>query len=79
MHPSPTGSAGRGRTRRRKLTAAVALNILKTWLLLAGTCALLGALGWVLGGYRLLSIFVFCGLLPARPSTGTATGWCSAW
>ncbi len=31
--------------------------------MLLGTCALLGALGWVLGGYRLLSIFVFCGLL----------------
>jgi heat shock protein HtpX len=39
-------------------------------LLLAGTCALLGALGWVLGGYRLLSIFVFCGLL-----AGAAVYW----
>jgi heat shock protein HtpX len=31
--------------------------------LLAGACALFGGLGWVLGGYRLLSIFVFCVLL----------------
>jgi heat shock protein HtpX len=42
---------------------AGALNILKAWLLLLGACALLGGLGWLLGGYRLLSIFVFCGLL----------------
>jgi heat shock protein HtpX len=41
-------------------------------LLLAGTCALLGGLGWVLGGYRLLSIFVFCGLL-----AGAAVYWYS--
>ncbi|HEV2711525.1 MAG TPA: M48 family metalloprotease [Gaiellaceae bacterium] len=62
----------RGRARRRQLTAAAALNFLKTWLLLAGTCALLGALGWALGGYRLLSIFVFCGLL-----AGAAVYWYS--
>jgi heat shock protein HtpX len=42
---------------------AAAVNFLKPWLLLAAVCALLGSLGWVLGGYRLLSIFVFCGLL----------------
>jgi heat shock protein HtpX len=41
----------------------VARNLLKLWLLLLVTCAALGALGWVLGGYRLLSFFVFCGLL----------------
>jgi heat shock protein HtpX len=40
-------------------------NVLKAWGLLIGTCAVLGGLGWVLGGYRLLSIFVFCGLLLA--------------
>ena len=40
-----------------------ARNLLKVWLLLLGTCAALGGLGWLLGGYRLLSIFVFCGLL----------------
>jgi heat shock protein HtpX len=33
-------------------------------------CALLGGLGWLLGGYRLLSIFVFCGLL-----AGAAVYW----
>ena len=40
-----------------------ARNLLKAWLLVAVLCALLGAAGWALGGYRLLSIFVFCGLL----------------
>jgi heat shock protein HtpX len=49
---------------------AAALNIVKAWLLLLGACALLGGLGWVLGGYRLLSIFVFCGLL-----AGAAVYW----
>ena len=38
-------------------------NLLKAWLLLAGLCALLGGLGWLLNGYQLLSILVFCGLL----------------
>jgi heat shock protein HtpX len=51
---------------------AGALNILKAWLLLLGACALLGGLGWLLGGYRLLSIFVFCGLL-----AGAAIYWYS--
>ena len=40
-----------------------ARNLLKIWLLLLGVCAILGAIGWVLGGYRLASIFVFSGLL----------------
>ena len=34
-------------------------NVLKAWALLLGACALLGLIGWTLGGYRLLSIFVF--------------------
>jgi heat shock protein HtpX len=51
---------------------AGALNILKAWLLLLGACALLGGLGWLLGDYRLLSIFVFCGLL-----AGAAVYWYS--
>ena len=40
-------------------------NVLKAWAFLIGTCAVLGLLGWALGGYRLLSIFVFCGVLLA--------------
>jgi heat shock protein HtpX len=40
-------------------------NVLKAWALLLGACAVLGGLGWLLGGYRLLSIFVFCGVLLA--------------
>jgi heat shock protein HtpX len=43
----------------------VVRNVLKAWALLLGACALLGLIGWVLGGYRLLSIFVFCGVLLA--------------
>jgi len=43
----------------------VVRNVLKAWALLAGTCGVLGLLGWALGGYRLLSIFVFCGALLA--------------
>jgi heat shock protein HtpX len=45
----------------RQLAAAV--NLGKTWALLLGSSALLGGLGWLLGGYRLFSIFVFSGLL----------------
>ena len=40
-------------------------NVLKAWTLLVGACALLALVGWGLGGYRLLSIFVFCGALLA--------------
>jgi heat shock protein HtpX len=40
-----------------------ARNILKTWLLFAGVCGVLALVGWELGGFRLLSIFVFSGLL----------------
>jgi heat shock protein HtpX len=43
----------------------VVRNVLKAWALLLGACALLGLIGWALGGYRLLSIFVFCGVLLA--------------
>jgi heat shock protein HtpX len=42
-----------------------ARNVLKGWLLLVGVSAALGGIGWLLGGYRLLSVFVFCGLLLA--------------
>jgi heat shock protein HtpX len=40
-------------------------NVLKAWLLLAGGCGLLAAIGWPLGGYRLVSLLVFFGLLVA--------------
>jgi heat shock protein HtpX len=40
-------------------------NILKAWLLLVVVCGALALVGWELGGYRLLSIFLFCGLLLA--------------
>ena len=53
------------RTSATSRNLAVALNLAKVWGLLLGLCALLGALGWVLGEYRLSSIFVFCGLLAA--------------
>jgi heat shock protein HtpX len=55
---------------KTRADASAALNILKAWLLLGTVCALLGGLGWLLGGYRLLSIFVFCGLL-----AGAAVYW----
>src|ERR671933_2679684 len=40
-------------------------NVLKAWALVLGACAFLGALGFAAGGYRLLSILVFCALLLA--------------
>ena len=45
------------------MALASARNILKVWLLVLVTCGVLGALGYAGGGYRLLSIFVFCALL----------------
>jgi heat shock protein HtpX len=41
----------------------VVWNVVKAWLLLTGLCAVFGAIGWGLGGYRLLSVFIFCALL----------------
>jgi heat shock protein HtpX len=40
-----------------------ARNILKAWGLLLALCGVLAFVGWSIGGVRLLSIFVFCGLL----------------
>jgi heat shock protein HtpX len=40
-------------------------NVLKAWLLLVVGCGILALAGWGLGGYRVLSIFLFCGLLLA--------------
>jgi heat shock protein HtpX len=48
---------------RWRLVAA--WNVLKVCLLVAGGCALLGAIGWPIGGYRLVSLLVFFGLLVA--------------
>ena len=42
-----------------------ARNLLKAWLLLLGFCALVGGLGWLVGGYRIASISFFCALLAA--------------
>jgi heat shock protein HtpX len=38
-------------------------NVAKAWALLLGVSAGLGAFGWWLSGYRVASVFVFCGLL----------------
>jgi heat shock protein HtpX len=45
--------------------ALVVWNVIKAWLLLAGGCGVLAAIGWPLGGYRLVSLLVFFGLLVA--------------
>jgi heat shock protein HtpX len=45
--------------------ALIVWNVLKAWLLLAGACAAVAAIGWPLGGYRLVSLLVFFGLLVA--------------
>jgi len=37
----------------------VVWNVLKAWLLLIGGCGILAAIGWPLGGYRLVSLLVF--------------------
>jgi heat shock protein HtpX len=38
-------------------------NVTKAWALFLGLCAALGAFGWWLSGFRVASVFVFCGLL----------------
>jgi heat shock protein HtpX len=40
-------------------------NVLKAWLLLAIGCGILAAIGWPIGGYRLVSLLVFFCLLVA--------------
>ena len=42
---------------------AQARNLLKAWLLLAGLCAVLGLVGYGLGGFRFATFFAFSGLL----------------
>jgi heat shock protein HtpX len=44
---------------------AVVRNLLKVWTLVAVLVGFLGLLGWIAGGYRLLSTVVFCALLSA--------------
>jgi heat shock protein HtpX len=41
----------------------VGWNVLKAWLLIAGGCAVLAAIAWPFGGFRLVSLVVFFGLL----------------
>ena len=48
---------------RWRLVAA--WNVCKTLLLVAGGCAAVAAIGWPIGGYRLVSLLVFFGLLVA--------------
>src|SRR4029453_11500783 len=57
----PAGSNKRTAISARRLL--VVRNVLKAWALLVGACAILGLAGWALGGYRLLTIFIFCGVL----------------
>ena len=47
------------------LRLVAAWNVCKTWLLVAGGCAAVAAIGWPIGGYRLVSLLVFFGLLVA--------------
>ena len=42
---------------------AAVRNVVKAWCLLAAVCGVLAFVGWSIGGVRLLSIFVFCGML----------------
>jgi heat shock protein HtpX len=45
-------------------------NVCKAWAMLIALCTALGGLGWWLSGYRVASVFVFCGLL-----LGVAAYW----
>jgi len=42
---------------------AAALNLAKTWLLVAAVAAVFGGLGWLLGGLTTAVLFTFCALL----------------
>lgn len=43
--------------------SAPARNVLKVWLVLAGICGILALIGYAIGDVRVLSSFVFCGVL----------------
>jgi heat shock protein HtpX len=47
-------------------------NLLKASFLVIALCALLGLIGWALGGVRVATLFVFCGLLLAVGAYWTA-------
>jgi heat shock protein HtpX len=44
-------------------TLAPVQNVLKAWLVLAGLCGVLGLIGYGIGDLRVVSSFVFCGVL----------------
>ena len=44
-------------------TFAPLRNVLKAWLVLVGLCAILGLIGYGIGDLRVVSSFVFCGVL----------------
>jgi len=44
-------------------TLAPVRNVLKVWLVLAGFCGILALIGYWIGDVRVLSTFVFCGVL----------------
>jgi len=44
-------------------TLAPVRNVLKVWLVLAGFCGILALIGYGIGDVRVLSTFVFCGVL----------------
>jgi len=44
-------------------TLAPVRNVLKAWLVLVGLCAILGLIGYGIGDLRVVSSFVFCGVL----------------
>jgi len=44
-------------------TLAPVRNVLKAWLVLAGICGVLALIGYGIGDIRVLSTFVFCGVL----------------
>ena len=47
----------------KRSTLLVARNLAKLCILLVAFCGLLGGIGWLAGGYRISSIFVFAALL----------------
>lgn len=68
LRPLWVGVASERRSPR--LALAAVRNILKVWVLLAGFCGVLGALGYALNGVRGLEILGFSGLL-----LGVAAWW----